>query len=146
MTDSRMEMLRSFLSMPFVLCGVLLLAAAVGLRPVVAGLRQTMSKETIALRRSLEELDVSRLSTFRLVPDGGFFPRSVASNIGTEDVVMWTFELRELGPEPPRELDVMLFVTYYSNPRDTVPHTPEVCYRQAGAVVHSVEAIPVINL
>lgn len=143
MTDSRTAMLRSFLSLPFVLCGVLLLAAAVGLRPVVAGLTQGWSKETIALRRSLEDLDVSKLSAFRLVPDGGFYPHPVSSYIGTDDVLMRTFELRELGPEPPRELDVMLFVTYYSDPHDTVPHTPEVCYRQAGAVVNSVEAIPV---
>jgi hypothetical protein len=143
MTDSRAAMLRSFFSIPFLLCGVTLLAAVVGLRPVLAGLTQGLSKETIALRKSLDEFDVSQLSAFRRVLDGGFFPKPVSAYVGTEDVISWTFELRELGPQPPRELDVMLFITYYSNPRDTVPHTPEVCYRQAGAVVNSVKAIPV---
>ena len=143
MTDSRATMFRSFFSIPFLLCGVPLLAAAVGLRPVVAGLTQGLSKETIVLRKSLDELDVSQLSAFRQVPDGGFFPKPISTYVGTEDAISWTFELRELGPEPPRERDILLFITYYSNPRDTVPHTPEVCYRQAGAVVNSVEAIPV---
>ena len=143
MTDSRDATLRSFLSMPFVLCGVLLLAAAAGLRPVVAGLAQGFSKETIALRRSLDEMDVLRLASFRLVPDGGFFPSPVSSYVGTDDVINWTFELKDNVGEARRDLDVLLFVTYYSNPRDTIPHTPEVCYRQAGAVVNSVRRIPV---
>ncbi len=143
MTDSRTATLRSFLSMPFVLCGVLLLAAAAGLRPVVAGLTQGLSKETIALRRPLDELDVLRLGSFRLVPDGGFFPFPISSYVGTDDFINWTFELKDNVGEARRDFDVLLFVTYYSNPRDTVPHTPDVCYRQAGAVVNSVRRISV---
>ncbi len=142
MTESRAAMLRSFLSMPFVLCGVLLLAAAAGLRPVVTGLTEGLSKETIALRRPLDELDPSGLPSFRLVPDGGFFPKPVSSYIGTDGFVSRTFELKS-ATEVRRDRDVLVFVTYYSNPRDTVPHTPEVCYRQAGAVVNSVRRIPV---
>jgi hypothetical protein len=34
-------------------------------------------------------------------------------------------------------------VSYYSDPRDTVPHTPEICYRQGGSVVRSIEVVDV---
>ena len=33
-------------------------------------------------------------------------------------------------------------MTYYSDPRDTVPHTPEVCYRQGGSTVHDIRIEP----
>jgi hypothetical protein len=36
-----------------------------------------------------------------------------------------------------------LFITYYSDPRDKVPHTPDVCARQAGAIVRELSAITV---
>ncbi|GJM24512.1 MAG: hypothetical protein DHS20C16_09270 [Phycisphaerae bacterium] len=37
--------------------------------------------------------------------------------------------------------NIWFFVSYYSNPRDKVPHTPEVCYRQGGAIINSSSTI-----
>ena len=36
-----------------------------------------------------------------------------------------------------------LFVTYYSDPEDKVPHTPEVCYRQVGTVIRDSRTVTV---
>lgn len=138
---------RTLLSAPFVACGMLLLIAAVGLQPVIGGLIGTYSKQPIDPRRPLQEFDASRIRGFRLVPDGGFFKEGLRvtplDKIGTENVIRLVFEPVEGGGENARERDLMLFVTYYNDPRDQVPHTPEVCYRQGGALVRSLETVEV---
>jgi len=138
---------RPLLSLPFVACGVILVVAALGLQPTLATVIQKFSKKPIELRRSLDDFDVTGLPSYRIVPGGGdfdeLFRRLYLDAVGTEDVLRLLFEQR-LGGRPDSTLDdVTLMVSYYSDPRDTVPHTPEVCYRQGGAMVHGIETIEV---
>lgn len=142
MTDRTPSARRSFLSPPFVASGAVLLIAAIGLHPALAQLTKYYSKEVIDLRKSLDDLDVSRLTSFRVIPDyAGIETRP--ADFGTEDWI--SFRLAKRGSESAdqrdRDRDLILFVTYYSDPRDQVPHTPEVCYRQIGSVVRSIRTI-----
>ena len=125
---------RSLLSPLFLICVVLVLGGAVGLRPLMRELASRYLKESIALRSPLEEFNVARLDSFQpaLVT---LAPPSSIKDVETDDV-LW------LNLESPatrnKNLHPGLFVTYYSDPRDKVPHTPEVCYRQGGCTIESI--------
>ena len=131
---------RSFWSPLFITCATVLLAAAIGLRPALAALIDHYSKEPIDLRQPLSEFDVRQLPSFRYLPaDESVLIVGDTEALGTEDWIHYTFRSRTAESDWP----VVLFVTYYSDPRDSIPHTPEVCYRQGGAVVNSIETVRV---
>ena len=131
---------RSFLSLPFVTSVVVLLIAAIGLHPALAALSKHYSKEVIEIRKSLDDLDLSRLDSYQVVPGYEDFT-TTADDLGTEDWIKLHFAKRGSGSAHRSDRDLILFVTYYSDPRDQVPHTPEVCYRQGGDVVRSIRTI-----
>lgn len=134
---------RSFLSPPFVACGAVLLVAAIGLHPALAALTKYYSKEVIAIRKSLDDLDLSRLASYQVMPGYVDLVGTLAADLGTEDWIQFCLAKRgsENADRRDRDRDLVLFVTYYSDPRDGVPHTPEVCYRQGGKVVRSIRTI-----
>ncbi len=131
----------AFLSPPFVACALMLGGAAAGLQPAVRALVRHYSKEPISLRRSFDEFDAAGLDSFRVVTEGAGFDTAVSDDVGTDDVLRIVVEKKGAATEGRRELDTLLFVTYYNDPRDTVPHTPEVCYRQAGATVNAITPV-----
>lgn len=126
-------------SLPFVLCLVLLAPGAVLLRVAPAALAKHYAKEAIDLRRSLEEFRAAELPGYRRVPRE-IDLQTTAYDLGTEQWFM--IPIIETGAGP-TETDLIFFVTYYSDPRDQVPHTPETCYRQAGALVTSLTDVRV---
>jgi len=132
---------RSFLSRPFVGSAAVLLFAGLGLHPDLAALSKYYSKEVIEIRKSLDDLDISRLDSYQVVP-GYVDLATSAADLGTEDWIKFHLAKRGSETEHRRDRDLTLFVTYYSDPRDQVPHTPEVCYRQGGDVVRSIRTIP----
>ncbi len=133
--------LGAFLSPPFVACALMLGGAAAGLQPAVRALVRHYSKQPISLRRPLDEFDAARLASFRVVADGAFFDTVISDDVGTDDTLLVELEKKGAATEGRRELDTLLFVTYYNDPRDTVPHTPEVCYRQGGATVNAITSV-----
>jgi hypothetical protein len=140
--------IRSWLAVPFVACGVVLVIAAVGFRPAVAALTQKYSKLPIAIRKSLDDFDLDAVPSFRRVQQvdefSDLFRRlNLQSSVGTKDFARIVFEPREGSDSYATDDNLTLLVSYYSDPRDTVPHTPEVCYRQGGAVVRSIETVAV---
>jgi len=136
-THSGRSATRELLS-PVFLSGVLLLiAAAIGLRPMMSALDQHYRKKSIDLRRRLVEFDATGLPSFYLAADP--VARDVPlDDVGTEDLLFIRLEDRKARSGA---AEAMLFVTYYSDPDDKVPHTPEVCYRQGGAVVEEMRTI-----
>jgi hypothetical protein len=138
-----MSALRPFLTPPFVVTSLLLVAAWAGLRPATDALVERFRKYPVDLRRPLDAFDVGSLPSFRVVAEGSPFATTITGAAGTPDAVKFAFEMRGSGTEGRRDRDVLLFVTYYSDPRDTIPHTPEVCYRQAGAIVRSMRTTAV---
>lgn len=132
---------RRFLSPRFVVAAVLMLGLGAGLPVAIAALQAKFEKQPIALRRGFETFDVRSLPSFRYEKE---MPAAQADSlwVGTDDWFSYGFAPRD-HPRPERaDVPVILFVTYYNDPRDTVPHTPEVCYRQAGAEIASMKVIP----
>ena len=132
--------LRGFFSPVFVVGCIILALAAIGLEPALGKLIRDFSKEPIATRKPLDEIDTSRFGSLARVVDNPIFETELSEFLGAEDAVRICFE--EPGNTVP-ELQTLLFVTYYSDPRDTIPHTPEVCYRQGGATVRRILLEPV---
>lgn len=131
--------MRRFCSIPFLLAAGLLLAAALGLRGGLRELSDYYGKKPIDLRRALSQFDPSRLPSFGQGWEYKFQSAS-ESDVGTAEYVHVSFYRQEGTPEPRR---AELFVTYYNDPQDKVPHTPEVCSRQAGAVVETMGTIDI---
>lgn len=131
---------RSFLTPVFLACAATLTLAAIGLQPALGWLVAEYSKLPIDVLRPLDQFDAGRISSFRPAPEPAFFTMELDATVGTDEAMRLVFEEPERGGR--REFDTLLFVTYYSDPRDRVPHTPEVCYRQGGATVTDMRHIP----
>ena len=129
----------TFCSIPFMLTAGLLLASAFGLRPGLIALSDYYGKKPTELRRTLNQFDPSRLPSFQQGWEYGFHPAS-EKDVGTADYVHISFDNQNSTRQLKR---AELFVTYYSDPQDKVPHTPEVCSRQAGAVVEKMSTIEI---
>ena len=130
---------RSVLPLPFLICAIILAGTALWLRQGMVKISVMMQKEPIALRKPLNQFDRSRLKSFRRPT----FPSDTKLDfeaIGTKDALCEQYISvdPELGTDP-----VELFVTYYSDPKDKVPHTPEVCYRQVDTSVESMTSITI---
>ena len=128
---------RSWLSLPFLSAALILIAGAAGLRPAMTALSVRFAKQSIPIRKPLSEFDISRLPSFST----GWLASNVPpEDIETDEFAIIRFNRRTLGAEAK---EVVLFVTYYSDPQSNVPHTPDVCYRQGGAVVRRMSNITV---
>jgi hypothetical protein len=126
----KIDVWRGLLSVRFVLSAVILAAAALGLRPGMAVLGKYYAKESIGIKRSLRKFDAANLPGFE--KEWKFRMETREDEIGTEEYVLVILDrkYRSEGLE-----SAYLLVTYYNDPRDKVPHTPDVCYRQEGAIV-----------
>jgi len=126
----------------FIVCGVVLIVAAVGLRPTLDALRIKYTKKTIELRRPLDQFDPSLLPSFKRAADDSIMKLLAVSTeaVGTEQYAVINVQERgHVGAEG----QAALVLTYYSKPGDKVPHTPEVCYRQTGGVVRNLSYLRV---
>ena len=126
---------RPLLSARFLLSVLILILAAAGLRPGMQALSKHYQKESIATRRPLKEFDISCLPSFR---NGWVSSNVPPEDIGTDEYLIIKLSRKKAGKESQQ---VALFVTYYSNPGDKVPHEPNVCYRQGGAIVKKMKTI-----
>ncbi len=128
---------RNRLSAPFLSAALILIAGAAGLRPAMTALSVRFLKQSIPIRKPLAQFDISRLPSFST----GWLTSNVPpEDIETDEFAIIHFSRRTFGTEPK---EVVLFVTYYSDPQSNVPHTPDVCYRQGGAVVKKMSNITI---
>jgi hypothetical protein len=128
-----------FFSPLFLACALVLLIGGLGMHPGLDALIAHYGKEPIGLRLALDEFDRDALPSFRFIEGiSGHDPGAKNDAIDTADWINYSFLMNE---PPARGLNrrVGLFVTFYSDPRETIPHTPEVCYRQAGAKVEGIQ-------
>ncbi len=118
--------LRAFSQPAFVLC-VLLLAAAAGTKGLWGPIAK---KEPLPLRKSLSHLDDNGVGPYEVASKKEIGNEEILKELGTEDYIQWVFEdPRESPLSPVRRM--MLFITYYALP-DRVPHVPEECYTGGG--------------
>lgn len=133
------SLLRSLMSVRFLLTAFILILSAICLRPCMKAISQRYTKQMISLRRPLKEFNVSSLPTFRNGWDFVEQPLSVSdAALGTDKYIIINLSKRDQ-----KDVSVKLFITYYSDPKDKVPHTPEMCYTQSGAVIKETSAITI---
>jgi hypothetical protein len=86
----------------------------------------------------LSEFDISCLPSFV----SGW----IRSDIPPDDIETDEYAIIRLTAEDTeqRPKEIVLFVTYYSDPNSKVPHTPDVCYRQAGADFKGMENTTIV--
>ncbi|MCB9850181.1 MAG: exosortase-associated EpsI family protein [Phycisphaerales bacterium] len=119
----------------------MLLLAALGLDPLLTNLAERYRKTSIMPRQPLANFSAECLPSFKPAPEGSpFIDHQSDNDVGTDDILL--LRLQEAGADG-LDGQVLLFVTYYSDPDDKVPHTPEVCYRQIGGVVRSIGSAPI---
>ena len=120
-----------FMNLQFWIPVLILTVSALALRPGLEQLSERYTKQPAELQKPLQEFDITRLPSFqkdwKVVPATEFL-----GGIGTEDVALIKLESKNSKQVPSY---LTLFVTYYNQPGDKVPHTPDVCARQGGAVL-----------
>jgi len=125
------------LSIPFCLTVLFLLGAALFLRPAVNSLSKAYQKSPAKLRKSMKEFSPLSLPNFKT----GWkisYQNAQIEDLGTDQYLHILFDRINKNVEPQH---MELFLTYYNNPEDKVPHTPDVCSRQAGAVTKEISSI-----
>jgi len=134
-SENGVSLSKSLFSAAFLFSAAVLGVAAVGLRPGVEALSKHYAKELIPVRKPLSEFDTSRLPSFAT----GWTREDIPpEEIETDEFVIFRLTRWQIA-EGPKE--VVLFVTYYSDPKGRVPHTPDVCYRQAGAILKEMKNV-----
>ncbi len=129
--------IKSFISIRFLSAIVILASAAIWVRPAVQNLAVYYGKKPIAIRRPLKDFDLSRLPSFKTGWNYKWLTAPV-EDVGTDESVLVMLTNKKYNPEL---IYARLFVTYYCNPEDKVPHTPDVCARQSGAIVRKMSTI-----
>lgn len=121
----------SYFPVPFLLGVIILVLSTLFLRPSLAHLEEYYRKKPIAIRQKLGLFPVSELPSFK---EGWHISSHEApvEDMGTDEYVHLLMLRKEKNLFPEH---MEFFVTYYSDPEDQVPHTPDVCSRQAGDVV-----------
>lgn len=129
----------SILSVPFLISAFLIVFAATGLKPTLKSLAKSYTKKSIDPIKPLSEFDFSELPSFR---EGWEFRKvdRVDEAVNTDEFILTYLFRKDLYKKPTY---TFLLVTYYSDPRDTAPHSPDVCYRQAGAIVKQLKTITI---
>jgi len=117
----------------FVVCILILAVCASGLRVGAERFKWTFRKESIFLRKGLDELDLAKLSPYRLI-EAYTISEEIITELGTREYIRWVLEDTSVDVrDPMRQLS--LFVTYYTGNPDKVPHVPDVCYVGGGGLV-----------
>jgi len=109
---------------------IILILIATGLRPAMYAMGRRFEKRSASIQKSLTEFDTLRLLSFRYGWKHDPLDHS-GDDIGTDEYMSVTFSPKA----KIEQLYAHMAVTYYCDPEDKVPHTPDVCYRQMGAVV-----------
>ena len=122
---------RAFSLVAAALAMVVLVAAAVGLRPSMTALSDRYAKRTIDVRRSLTLFDPLELPSFRRGWEAIKRPLPL-EELDTEECC-W-LDLKPVGSDKLTDMAGIALV-YNSKVNDPVAHTPDVCIRQAGATV-----------
>ena len=88
-------------------------------------------KGSLPIRKPLTDMSPSSLGPFELLASRRL-STDMTSELGTEEYIEWT--IRDKRISDTNLATVSLFITYYTNVQDQVPHVPEECNPQAGLV------------
>ena len=140
----RLEMVGRYFPVPVLAAGIVLLAASLGLPSMLNWLDIRFEKQPIEIRKTLMNFEFENFASFSPVLQTDHFnvPAEVPG-IETAEWIHLTYDFNTAASTRPRDRQVLLLLSYYSDPRDKVSHTPEVCYRQAGWTLNDISAVTV---
>ncbi len=124
------RLLKYYAQPAFLLCVVLLAFVAGGMSWVKSYFKLWLEKEPVALKKSLDELDESKLGPFTVKEKRKIQSNDIVDSLGTEDYLEWVLVDSEADPQSSAG-SLLLFITYYGK-ADSVPHVPEECYTGGG--------------
>ncbi len=122
--------LKHYAQPAFVLCVALLAFVAGGMSWVKSYFKLWLEKPPIELRKSLDDLDESRLSPFIVKEKIKIQSNDIVDSLGTEDYLECVLVDSQAEQNSPVS-SLLLFITYYGK-ADSVPHVPEECYTGGG--------------
>ncbi len=123
--------LASVVSVPFVLCVLVLSAAALGRVALVRYGDVITRKAPVPLRKPLGALDISRLGDYERIKVNTL-SAAVEAQLGTEQYLDWVLVDKSVSRSGDPRRYVFLSVTYYTGGPNLAPHTPDVCRQGAG--------------
>ncbi|MFC1783352.1 hypothetical protein ACFL02_07170, partial [Planctomycetota bacterium] len=110
---------RLFRQPAFLLCTVLLGISAAGLRAGGEWLQWNFRKEAVLLRKGLDELDRSKLGSYKVIEERKFH-KEIEEELGTKEYIDWDLEDTSVdSKDPARRL--RLYVSYYTGNPDKAP-------------------------
>jgi hypothetical protein len=133
------KLIKHYAQPAFLLCVVLLAFVAGGMSWVKHYFSLWLEKEPIELRKSLDDLDESKLAPFIVEDKIKIQSNDIIDSLGTKDYLEWVLvdsQAEQNGSVGP----LLLFMTYYGK-ADSVPHVPEECYTGGG--YRKVSSVPI---
>lgn len=119
----------------FLICVVIVGVCAAGLKVGADRMKWKFRKESVDLRKPLDQLDVSLLGSYELI-NKQEIPDEIEEELGTKEYIQWTLRDTSVKKGQPGAT-VNLFITYYTGSPDQVPHTPDWCYVGGGGQIES---------
>ena len=129
MSDTK-DYIRAYLQPPFLICVLVLAVAGASMSVTMEKLGIVFKKEPLLLKKSLEQLDESDLTPYKVVSKEKIENPDTLKALGTEDYIQWILEDTEQVVNSSVK-EFLLFITYYKLP-DRVPHVPEECWTGGG--------------
>ena len=130
MTTDAIDRRSGQISVPFLLTVVVLLAA-VGVRPLIRGTMGSQEKLPVPLRQPLGKLDKTSLGPYEFLGRAST-NAAIEEALGTSEYITWGFRDKSVSPGTNPLKFVNLHIAYYTGGRDLVPHTPDQCMKGAG--------------
>jgi hypothetical protein len=118
----------------FLVCTLVLAVGAGGLHAGGRWMQWHFRKLEVPLRKSLDDIDESKLVSYRVVQKSKIENKEVEEELGTTNYIQWVLEDTEAEQSDPTRFAI-LFVTYYTGNPDKIPHVPDWCYVGGGGVV-----------
>jgi hypothetical protein len=117
----------------FFVSAAVFLSLAIGMQPAGDAARAGLSRRPVHIRKPLWQFNRDVLSGFRFFQDRDPNKKDT-QNVDTDEYIEWWFRPKQTGL---RRIPYCFFtVCYYTHdpmrPTASLPHTPEVCYRQSG--------------
>lgn len=134
-----LKMSKHLHNISLILSALLLVFTATMLRGTIAKLSDYFTKQTVPARKPLKTFVDSVES---IEKNFQWKDQAVTQEIETDDCFLIKFESQD---QSVAKHGGYIHAAYYSQPGSKVPHTPDVCYRQAGSIIKEIQKIP-INL
>lgn len=126
-----MTVKQHYLKASFLVCFVILLAAAASKALIINSLGIQLTKLPIPLQTPLEDFDAASLSPYTVLNQQKITNQDTLESLGTDEYLQWLLEDTEAASSSPTRY-CSLFITYYTGNPDMVPHVPNECYVGGG--------------